>query len=262
MEIITSEQNKFVKEILKSMKSSKDSYIVEGKKFVLDITNFDDVICYALSETFFDENQNIFELIDKEKVKVLKDNVFKKISDTKTSQGILAFVKKPEINVIDELEKASLSSCNIILILDNLQDPGNFGTIIRTFEATGGKLIFATKGTVSAYNTKCVRSSANAISNVSIIDNLEKEEISALVKKYGYSIVGTHLSGKIFHFDIDFNKKYAIVIGNEGNGMSDYFTNESDLLVKIPIIGKSESLNASVATSVILYEALRQTYNK
>ncbi len=256
MELINSAQNKFVKEINSVFKKSDDKYIVEGKKFVLDIIRKLDIIYYAVSESFYNENDDVISFLDKDKIKVFSDSIFKKFSDTKTNQGILAVLNKPKISIEEAFENAKDS--NIILILDNLQDPGNFGTIIRTFEITGGSLILTTKNTVSAFNSKCVRSTAGSIYLVDILEKLEEEEIFKVVKENGYKIMGTHLKGEKSLFELNLNEKIALVIGNEGVGMSDYFTQKSDILTKIPIVGKSESLNASVATSVVLYEALRQ----
>lgn len=258
MEVIISDKNKYVKEINSLIKNSDDKYIIEGKKFVFDIDNKQDICYYAFSENFYDENKNEIDKLDNTKIKIIDNNIYKKFSDTKNAQGVLAVLNKPNITVHDAFDKLSNCKNDTILILDNLQDPGNVGTIIRTFEAVGGSLILTTKGTTSPYSTKCVRSTAGAINYVNIIEKMEKEEIYNCVKENGYGILGTHLDGKITHYDVDFTKKYAIVIGNEGVGMSQYFTDQSDLLIKIPIIGKSESLNASVATAVILYEGLKQ----
>ncbi len=259
MEVINSPQNKFVKEISSVLKNNEDKYIVEGKKFVLDISRKDDIIYYAVSEKFLEENNDIKDLIEIDKIKIFSDVIFKKFSDTKSNQGILAVLSKPEVNINMAFENAENKKSNLILILDNLQDPGNFGTIIRTFEAIGGSLIFTTKNTVSAYNPKCVRSTAGSVYLVDILEKFSDEDIYNIVKYNGYKILGTHLKGTTSIYDLDLTQKIAVVIGNEGVGMSDYFTEKSDILTKIPIIGNTESLNASVATSVILYESLRQS---
>lgn len=261
MELINSSQNKFVKEIVNITKKNNDKYIVEGKKFIIDINKKEDIEYYALSESFYNENDYILNMINVDKIKVFSDSVFKKFSDTKSNQGIIAILNKPKVDIDEAFKRAKVNS-NIILILDDLQDPGNFGTIIRTFEAIGGSMIITTKNTVSAYNPKCVRSTAGSIYLIDIIEKQESKFIYNKVNENGYKILGTHLSGDKSLYDIDLTQKIAIVIGNEGVGMSDYFTDKADILTKIPIIGKSESLNASVATSVVLYEALRQNIFK
>ncbi len=253
MDIINSAQNQFVKDISSLVKKSDDRYVVEGKKFVLDIIRKNDIEYYALAESFFEQNINID--IDFGKVKVFSDNVFKKFSDTVSNQGILCVIKKPEISAEEAFEHAS---GNVILIIDGVQDPGNLGTIIRTFKATGGNLILTTKNTVSAYNQKCIRSTAGVIEKVNIIEKLENSEIYDYTKDCGYTIIGTHLKGDKSIYELDLTQKIAFIVGNEGVGMSEYFTSKSDILTKIPIDDSVESLNAAIATSVVLYEALRQ----
>ncbi len=254
MEIINSQQNKFVKEINNIVKKNEEFFIIEGKKFVIDIKRKEDIEFYAVSETFFYENTDFCSFVETNKIKVFSDNVFKKFSDTKNSQGILCVVKKYNIDI----QEAFLEAGNFILILDGLQDPGNFGTIIRTFRATGGKLVLTTKNAVSVYNQKCIRSTAGVIEKVDIIEKLDNNIIYENIKKHGFQIVGTHLKGKKSIYEIDLTKKIALVVGNEGQGMSEFFTQKADILTKIPMNSDVESLNASVATSVVLYEALRQ----
>ncbi len=254
MDIINSQQNKYVKEINSVIKKSDDLYIVEGRKFVLDIANINDVLYYALSKSFYNENQNIVNEFEENKVKVFSDEIFKKFSDTITNQGILCIIKKPYVDVEIAFKRAN----STILILDDIQDPGNFGTIIRTFKATGGNLILTTKNTVSAYNQKCIRSTAGIIEKVDIIEKLDNNDIYNYVKEYGYDIIGTHLNGEKSIYEINLTNKIALVVGNEGRGMSEFFTSKADVLTKIPMSEEVESLNAGVATSVVLYEALRQ----
>ncbi len=256
MDIINSSQNKFVKEIASILKKSDESYVVEGKKFVLDVMRTKDIEYYALSESFYEQNRDIS--IDFGKVKIFTDSIFKKFSDTVSNQGILCVIKKPETGAEEGFE---LATSNVMLIIDGVQDPGNLGTIIRTFRATGGNLILTTKNTVTAYNPKCIRSTAGVIEKVNIIEKLENSEIYDYTKRYGYTIIGTHLQGDKSIYELDLTQKIAFVVGNEGVGMSEYFTEKSDILTKIPIDDDVESLNAAVATSVVLYEALRQNFN-
>lgn len=253
MDIINSPQNKFVKEIMQIENKDSSKYIVEGKKFVYDLDE-NDIVYYAIAESFYNENSIYFKNINVNKIKIFSDIVFKKIADTKSNQGIIAVVNKQN----NDIEVTMKSASDVILVLDNLQDPGNFGTIIRSYEAVGGNVIFTTKNTVSAYSSKCVRSTAGAINKVNIFEKLENELIKDVLKKYNYTIIGTHLSGEKSVYELDLTGKIAFIVGNEGAGMSEYFTNKSDILTKIPIVGSIESLNAAVATSVVLYESLRQ----
>ena len=146
---------------------------------------------------------------------------------------------------------------DIILILDNIQDPGNLGTIIRTADSVGLTQILVSKGTVDCYNSKVLRSTMGAIFRVNIIetDNLEKsiEEI----KQNKFKVVTTSLQTDKSIYDIQL-KNVAIVIGNEANGVSKEIMDLADEKAIIPMKGKTESLNVAVATGVVLYEYVRQ----
>lgn len=139
-------------------------------------------------------------------------------------------------------------------------DPGNLGTILRTIDSVGLNQIIISKETADAYNPKVVRSTMGAIFRVKVIvaENLEKTLKE--IKKHKFKVVATSLQTEESIYDVKFSKT-AIVIGNEANGVSNEILEIADTKVKIPMLGKTESLNASVATSVILYEYVRQKIN-
>ena len=183
------------------------------------------------------------------------ENVFNSITEVKNPQGILAVIeRKNSENEINYNE-------DIIVALDGIQDPGNLGTILRTVDSIGLKQILVSKETADVYNPKVVRSTMGAIFRVKVIecDNLEKTLKE--IKKYKYEIVVTSLQTNESIYDIKYNKK-IIVIGNEANGVSKEIQEMADKKVKIPMLGKTESLNASVATGIVLYEYVRQKINK
>ncbi|MCI8397520.1 MAG: RNA methyltransferase [Clostridia bacterium] len=150
---------------------------------------------------------------------------------------------------------------DIIIVLDGIQDPGNLGTIIRTIDSTGLSQIILSKTSVDAYNPKVVRSTMGAIFRVNIIEAENLVETLKNLKKHKYKIIATSLSGTENIYEIDMNKK-AIVIGNEAKGVSKEILEVSDGKTKIPMIGKTESLNAGIATGVILYEYVRRKINE
>lgn len=180
------------------------------------------------------------------------EKILNTITDVINPQGIMAVIEKPtlEENPIDFNQEVSL-------ILDNIQDPGNMGTILRTADSLNMKQIIVSKGTADIYNLKVVRSTMGAIFRVKVIevDNLVKTIKE--MKKHKIKVYATDLRTDKSIYDIDYSKS-AIVIGNEANGVSSQVLEEATEKIKIPMIGKTESLNAAVATSVILYEAFRK----
>ena len=177
-------------------------------------------------------------------------NVSKKRDDNKEAGQTSKTLKTSSIDLNED----------IILALDDIQDPGNLGTILRTADSVGLKQILVSKGTADAYNPKVVRSTMGAIFRVNVIecDNL-KETLKELQNK-DYKVMTTSLKAKKSISEVDYKKK-IIVIGNEANGVSKEILNLADEKVIIPMLGKTESLNASVATGVILYEYVRQKFN-
>ena len=150
---------------------------------------------------------------------------------------------------------------DIIIALDDIQDPGNLGTILRTVDSVGLKQILVSKGTADSYNPKVVRSTMGAIFRVKIIECENLSETLKQVKKHKYEVLATSLQTTNSIYDIDYNKK-VIVIGNEANGVSKEILDLADVKVKIPMLGKTESLNASVATGIMLYEYVRHKIKK
>ena len=186
----------------------------------------------------------------------VNEKVFTQITDVSNPQGVLAIIEKPKIeeNQIEFKE-------DLFLILDNIQDPGNMGTILRTADSINLKQIIISKGSSDVYNPKVVRSTMGAIFRVKIIESENLEKTIKELKKHKINILVTDLKTDKSIYDVDY-KKSAIIIGNEANGVSDKVLNLADSKIKIPMLGKTESLNAAVATSIILYEAVRPNKNK
>ena len=156
-------------------------------------------------------------------------------------------LKKDKIDYTDD----------VIVALDDIQDPGNLGTILRTVDSCGLKQILLSKGTVDSYNPKVVRSTMGAIFRVKIIECEDLVKTIKEMKKHHFKLQVTSLDADKTIYDVNYKKK-IIVIGNEANGVSKEIQNMADEKVKIPMLGKTESLNASVATGIVLYEYTRQ----
>lgn len=251
--IITSKDNEIIKNIkkLKEKKYRLNSYIVEGIKMVKEAINENqEIALIAIREDFkidFD-TKNI-------KTVTISNKIFNDISDVKTPQGILAVIKKNQNNQIETNQE-------YILALDSLQDPGNMGTIIRTADSANINQIIINKTTVDPYSPKVIRSTMGAIYRTNII---EVEDLKATLKEMkskGFQIITTDLKATQSIYDINYNNKTVVVIGNEANGVSQEILQTADKKVIIPMLGKTESLNASIAASIMIYEYVRQKIQK
>ena len=177
------------------------------------------------------------------------------MSEVQQPQGILAILEKN--NNKTEIDYQT----DIIVALDDVQDPGNLGTILRTVDSIGLKQILVSKGTADCYNPKVVRSTMGAIFRINIIECEDLEKTLKEIKKHKFKIMVSSLQNDNSIYDVDYNKK-VIIIGNEAKGVEKDIQDLADEKVKIPMLGKTESLNASVATGIILYEYVRQKINK
>ena len=143
-------------------------------------------------------------------------------------------------------------------MLDRIQDPGNLGTIIRSSVASGISQILLPKGTVDSYNPKVVRSTAGAIFSVELFQLNNTIEFIEKLKEKDYLVVGATMDAKENFDKVEYSKKTVIIIGNEGNGISEELLKLTDYNVSIPLFGEIESLNASIAAAIILYEIGKQ----
>lgn len=255
---ITSKDNEQIKHI-KKLKEKKyreeyNEFIIEGIKMIEEAISENVkiksiIICDDCKSQGAIPNELMYEIAKLNCIYVA-EKVFNTITDVINPQGIMAIVEKPK------LEEINYSESNFLL-LDNIQDPGNLGTILRTADSLDMKQIIVSKGTADAYNLKVVRSTMGAIFRVKIIEVQSLNKIVKEMKKHKIKVYATDLQTDKSIYDVDYKKK-AVVIGNEANGVSTEILNLADTKIKIPMLGKTESLNAAVATGVILYETVRQ----
>lgn len=258
MQIITSKDNEIIKNVRK-LKEKKyrdlnNEYIVEGVKMIKEAILEEAkikliVVCEDNVNSGAIDKKLLYEIAKYECVYVSK-KVFDLISDVQTPQGMLAVLEKE--NSEDKIDFTE----DVIVVLDGIQDPGNLGTILRTIDSVGLKQVIVSKETADSYNPKVVRSTMGAIFRVKVIESNNLIETLKNMKKHKYKIMATSLETENSIYDVDYNKK-VIVIGNEANGVEKEILDCADEKIKIPMLGKTESLNASVATAVILYEYVR-----
>ena len=180
----------------------------------------------------------------------LSGELFDSLSDTETGKDVIGAFRLPDA----ELGKIR----NGIVILDRLQDPGNMGTILRTAEAAGFDGIAAVKGTVDAFSPKVVRAAAGAVLRMPIRYFGSEEEILDLCRKEGLTVAAGDPRGEDLYEGADLSGKIALIIGNEGRGISQSLMKRADIRVRIPMEGETESLNAAVAAAIMMYECVRQ----
>lgn len=223
---------------------------VYGKNVAKEMLNKKEKINKAFLYTKFNDNEILSSLKKQNiKIKYLTRDELNKI-ESGNHQGIILEVDDYKYSSLDDLND------DIIVMLDHLEDPHNFGAIIRTCEAAGVKNIIIPKDRSVKVTSSVIKVSVGAIENVKIalVNNLVNT-IKELKQK-GYWIIGTDMQGKDYR-DIDYSGKIILVIGNEGKGLSRLTEENCDFIASIPMRGKVNSLNASVAAALIIYEAIR-----
>lgn len=257
---ISSSKNPIIKEI-KGLSKKKNRwkeklFIIEGIKVIEEAIKASIGIKYIffsgiLFET--DGGEAFFEQIKNRKETVkLSNNIFKQVTNLDNPQGVLAIVEFKERDIAD-LYKIDLP---FIVFLDGLNDPGNLGTIIRTADAFNIDGIVLGEDSVDPYNSKVVRATMGSIFRVPLYNVRDNDSFFNNMKEKGINIMTTSLSGKPLERE-NFKEGFVIVIGNEANGVRKETIEKSTKQIKIPMPGGAESLNAGVAASIIMYEAMR-----
>lgn len=206
----------------------------------------------ALSDKLYTVKQSGRALVE-----IVKTDIFNKMCDTKTPQGILCVVSMPEYHLDEMLETDE----GLFLILEDIQDPGNLGTIVRSGEGAGLSGIIMSSHTVDIFNPKTIRATMGSIYRVPFIYTDDLEDAVRTVKNAGVKTYAAHLAGKTAYDKENYCGASAFLIGNEGNGLSRETADLADLYVRIPMLGEVESLNAGVAAALFMYEAARQRRN-
>ena len=281
MEIISSTKNDKIKNISALLKSKKARdeqgvFVIEGIRIFKDTlkTASEYVKSIFISESILGDNITQKDIIslnstitalfsvsvpDTISVYVVKDSVLDSVSGTVTTQGVIAIVRKPQITLDRLLDiSKTVSSINPqkirLLILENIQDPGNLGTMLRTAEAAGMTGIIMSGDCTDIFSPKVVRASMGSIFRMPFV--YCNDFISALneIKVKGITIYAAYLHGGVPYKEIEFDNNYAILIGNEGNGLTDAAVNAASKRVFIPMSGEIESLNAAVAAAILMYK--------
>jgi TrmH family RNA methyltransferase len=184
--------------------------------------------------------------------------VARKLSDTVSPQGIISVVKIKKFSLAEVWSKG----LSIVLALDQIRDPGNVGTLIRTADAFGIDGVILSTDTVELHNPKVVRSTMGSIFHLPIFDELDLEKTIPKLKKRHLKIYGTDTrEGKDFD-QLNYSPRACLLIGSEAKGLSKRLSHLSDEIIRIPTAGNAESLNASVAGGILLYEMTKRKHRK
>lgn len=260
--MITSTANAQVKELMRLMKKSRARdeagvFLAEGPRMTEELAADpawrENIRKVYLSEDYAAKAKDRWTSFQTE---ILSDAVFAHVSGTKTPQGVLAVVQRPEYGMEDILGHGGGRAH--ILVLDNLQDPGNLGTIFRTAEAAGATGILLSADCVDVYNPKVVRSTMGAVLRMPFQYVEDLPGAIGELKQNGIRIYAAHLAGEKAYDEEDYTSGCAFLIGNEGNGLRDEVAACADRRILIPMQGSAESLNAAVAAAVLMFEAARQ----
>lgn len=245
--LISSTQNpqfKWVKGLSqKKLRDKENLMVLEGKRLVLHALqlNHKPLAIFVKSDTVFEPpfGTPYYELVE---------GLFEQISDTVHSQGVLAVFDRHGV-----MEKA-LQPCRHVLVLDQIQDPGNLGTILRTCDALGIYDVYLIKGSVDPYSPKVLRATMGSIFNLRLHRQLDANELMASLKGEGFRIVGTALEDSQPLSSLKQDLPLAICFGNEGNGLSETVLGACDQKIRIPMSADAESLNVAVACGIVLYQ--------
>lgn len=237
---------------------------VEGRNSVLELLESGkdiNKIFVTKGERHGSINKIIAMAKEKKVIIVEKDKrQMEEMAQTQNYQGVIAIVPPFEYCQIDDIleEARNKSEDPFVLILDGIEDPHNLGSIIRTAETAGVHGIIIPKRRAATVNSTVNKTSAGAVEHMKIARVTNISDSIEILKKEGLWICGTDINTDKYYYDQDLTGALGIVIGNEGNGMSDKVRKNCDFLVKIPMKGKVTSLNASVSTGIIVYEAVKQ----
>ena len=245
MRIIRSLQNEQIKGFarLKEKKYRDETglFIVEGDHLVRMTIEANCLVTLLVSE---DDLENYLDIIDEDNTIIVTESIINKLSFTKTPQNIIGIAKQ---NTYDKKDVSK------VLVLDSLQDPGNVGTLIRSALAFNYDKVFVSENTVDVYNEKVVRASQGAIFKINVVRK-ELSQIYRILKMNDFQIIVTSLTNNsVYLHELRRKEQFAIVLGNEGNGVSEVSLNNATDVVKIKMSDKIDSLNVGVAGSIVMY---------
>lgn len=259
--MITSIRNSNVKKILELVRKPRERrkeglFVIEGLRMFQE-TPPDRIRKICVTGAFLKDHKQLVEekcregKIGGEDFFVFSEEVFQHVSDTRTPQGVLCLVTMKE-------EPMVYQPGSLLLMLENIQDPGNLGTMFRTAEGAGVTGIIMDRTTADVYSPKVIRSTMGSIYRVPFLISEDLKDSIREFQGKGGNVYAAYLGGSVCYDEPDYTQSCAFLIGNEGNGLREETAALADQCIQIPMAGKLESLNASVAASILMYEAAQQ----
>ena len=264
--MLESKQNSRIKYIRrlyqKKYRDSEGKFIIEGVRFVEEALNANwplEAVFYEPSLKGGDRGRRLLENLSHNcaVLVAVEKTLFSELADTASPQGILAVAKKPAQPNFDPVGWNE-NKKDLLMLVDGVQDPGNLGTIIRSADAAGADCVFLLKGTVDPYNTKTLRSTMGSIFHIPISSVVDRTSFLVSLIAAGWNLVVGDPAAQTLLSGADLTRSTVLVVGNEASGVSEDLHQNASSLVKIPMPGRAESLNAGVAAGIMLYEAVRQ----
>ncbi|HEY6011109.1 MAG TPA: RNA methyltransferase [Nitrospirota bacterium] len=259
---VTSRDNQVIK-YLRSLSDPKhrkkeQAFLIEGVKMVEEALrdSLGVKMVIAAPTLVQHHGRGVLKLAENRAVDILwiSERLMDQIAESKTPQPVMAVVTMRGDREQELLENGS----GVVIIVHQLQDPGNLGTLIRTAEAAGAAGIALTAGTVDPFNAKSVRASMGSVLRLPIVPVADIGKFIKACRHAGFQIVAAALTGEKTHFDVDLGRPTAVIVGQEGSGLPQDVMAEVDLRVRIPMAETIDSLNVATSVAVILYEAMRQ----
>ena len=255
--MITSVNNGQVKNIIQLNQKTKARreqglFVAEGRKMFGEAPA-DWIEKVYVSETLTSDPA-LMEQVEKLPYDIVADSVFRQMSDTQTPQGILTVLRRPSYTLEDILGGKN----PLVMVLEDLQDPGNAGTILRTGEGAGVSGVLLTRTCVDITNPKVIRSTMGSVYRMPFLYVESVVSLTQELKKHNIRTFAAHLKGRNSYDQESYTGGTAFLIGNEGKGLTEEAARSADCLIRIPMCGKVESLNAAMASGILMYEAARQ----
>lgn len=259
MRLITSKENQIYRHCVRlasrKYRQKYGQYLIEGEKLLQEAVNTGQILKIAVM-TKSREDFAAAEHLPCETVRA-EDRLFSQMAQTESSQGILAVVEKKEYDEAAFRRRIREKKGNVIL-LDRLQDPGNIGTIIRTADAAGYSGVMTIKGTADLFSPKIVRAAAGSLFRMPVFSADSPKEAVRILEAEEKMIAAAGFETETLYYEAKLDRNVGLIIGNEGNGISEELMGMAHQIVKIPMSGEMDSLNAAVAAGILMYESVRE----